>query len=47
MPEAILYYEQAYHLYGNKVLTAGKNLSTIYLHGPEGSLRTLIKLSTT
>lgn len=36
MPEAILYYEQAYHLYGNKVLTAGKNLSTIYLHGLGG-----------
>ncbi|NIA46291.1 sel1 repeat family protein [Providencia sp. 504mA] len=36
MPEAILYYEQAYHLYGNKVLTAGKKLSTIYLHGLGG-----------
>ncbi|NIH05964.1 sel1 repeat family protein [Providencia rettgeri] len=36
MPEAILYYEQTYHLYGNKVLTAGKNLSTIYLHGLGG-----------
>nr|WP_282564275.1 MULTISPECIES: sel1 repeat family protein [Providencia] len=36
MSEAILYYKRAYHLYGNKVLVAGKNLSTIYLHGLGG-----------
>ncbi|MEQ4654484.1 sel1 repeat family protein [Providencia rettgeri] len=36
MPEAISYYERAYHLHGNKVIVAGKNLSTIYLHGLGG-----------
>ncbi|MEX5930595.1 hypothetical protein AB6H26_13760 [Providencia hangzhouensis] len=41
------YIIKAYHLYGNKVLVAGKNLSTIYLHGLGGSLRTLIKQNTT
>ncbi|MCW2256989.1 TPR repeat protein [Providencia alcalifaciens] len=36
MQKAISYYEKAYRLHGNRILTAGGNLYGIYMHGHGG-----------